>query len=319
MYINGKLHSFELGKRPRVENASGTNVISGFDPTLAMWKFPDGRQETYQFEVDQDVSPNLKVTDRDNAESSYVWNAATGHIVSDGEWTYEIGKTAGAFDLPKLRRVNSKGEEEFRYVDMAKGITDVKNLEEGHTITETFLSSGPLYGKVRKVEKVMDGKRVPILQVGYDESGRLLRKTDEKGFTTVNQFGNDGKLSGTIVKPPTDTNIIATLQTKEGSLLDAVNTATTESDHNKALSALGFFYILELRAPQKALKLVSQMTNRQTIFSIKLHSIEGDAALSVSQKVDQLIVLAQEYPEQHASLQNLISTRQLESAQAASF
>ena len=309
MYVNGKLHSFELGKRPRVENASGTNVISGFDPTLAMWKFPDGKQETYQFEVDQDVSPNLKVTDRDNAESSYVWNAVTGHIVSDGEWTYEIGKTVGAFDLPKLRRVNSRGEEEFRYVDMAKGITEVKDLKKGHTITETFLSSGPLYGKVRKIEKVVDGKTVPVFQAGYDESGRLLRVVDAKGFTTINQFGKDGKLSGKIVKPPSDAAVVAALQATEKSLLQAVADAANRASRGDALQKLGLFYIHEMGEPAKALDLLPKMGNPKQVFNIKWHSIEGNMVLTDQQKAEQLASLLLEYPEKRPLLETLIAAR----------
>jgi len=309
MYVNGKLHTFELGKRPRVENTNGTDVIAGFDPSLALWKFPDGKQETYQFEVGPDVSPNLKMTDRDNAESNYVWDGASGHIVSDGEWTYTVGKMAGPFDLPKLRRVNSKGEEEFRYVDMAKGITEVKNLKQGHTIMETFLSSGPLYGKVRKVEKVVDGVKKTIFQAGYDESGKLLRTVDAKGFTAVNEFGKDGKLSGKIVKPPTDKEILATLQATENTMMQAVAAAENRTARGDALQRLGFFYIREMRDCAKAIALISQMSNPKQIFNIKLHSIEGNMAFTDKQKVDQLSSLLTDYPEKRDILETLINAR----------
>ncbi len=309
MYVNGKLHSFELGRRPRVEDANGTNVIAGFDPTLALWKFPDGRQEIYQFEVDQDVSPNLKLTDRDNAESNYVWNATTGRIVSDGEWTYDVGTTVGAFDLPKLRRVNSKGDEEFRYVDMAKGITEVKDLKKGHTITETFLSSGPLYGKVRKIEKVVDGKTVPVFQAGYDEAGRLLRKTDENGFTTVISYGSTGKLTGKSVLPPKDPKTLEELKLKEASLIAALSAATPGEQHDEAAQALAFFYIHKMKDVVKALPLARLVQDRQILFNIKAHAVDHDPNATPARKIEGYKALLQEFPEQAPILKAAIAAR----------
>ncbi|MCK9588532.1 MAG: hypothetical protein M0Q93_04090 [Terrimicrobiaceae bacterium] len=312
MYVNGKLHTFELGKKPRVENTNGTNVIAGFDPSLALWKFPDGKQETYQFEVGQDVSPNLKMTDRDNAESNYVWDGATGHIVSDGEWTYTVGKMAGPFDLPKLDRVNSKGEEEFRYVDTAKGITEVKNLRRGHTITETFLSSGPLYGKVRKIEKVEDGVKQLIYQAGYSESGQLLRKTDENGFTTIISYGAAGKLKGTKVLPTRDPQILKNLKLKEESLVATLAAAAPGEKHDEAAQALAFFYIHKMKDVAKALPLAAIVQDRQILFNIKAHAVDHDPNATPEEKLSGYKLLLIEFPEQQQILNASIQTRKRE-------
>ncbi len=308
MYVNGKLHSFELGKRPRVENASGTNVIAGFDPTLTMWKFPDGGQETYQFEVDQEVSPNLKVTDRENVESNFVWNAATGHVVSDGEWTYEVGKTAGPIDLPKLRRVNSKGEEEFRYVDMAKGITEVKSLTKGHTVTEKFLSSGPLYGKVRKVDKIVDGEKVTVLQTGYDEAGRLLRTTDERGFTTVFSFDPTGKLNEKRLIATKDPDVLSDLAKKEHSLINEVAIAQTESQKQLRLFDLGLFYLFEARDSSKVDSLAKAIVDVNLRYKLLLLAVSHDPHNTYAEKKTFYQQLAQDFPEKQKHLMFLIES-----------
>lgn len=297
MYVNGKLHSFELGKRPRVESASGTNVIAGFDPTLTMWKFPDGRQETYQFEVDEGISPNLKVTDREDSESNYVWDAATGHIVSDGEWTYEIGKTVGEFDLPKLWRVNSKGEEEFRYVDMAKGITEVKNLKKGHTITEKFLSSGPLYGKVRKVEKVVNGEKFPVLQTGYDEAGRLLRTTDEKGFTTLFSFDPTGRLEEKTLIPTKNRDVLSGLAEKERELIREAANSPPGAPKNKRIFDLGLFYLFESRDSGKAYSVVNTINDKGLRYKLMTLAINHDPNNTNAEKIMLYQQLANDFPE----------------------
>lgn len=306
MYVNGKLHTFELGKRPHVENTGGTNVIAGFDPSLAVWKFPDGKQETYQFEVQEDVSPNLKMADRNNAESNYVWDGATGHIVSDGEWTYTVGKTVGEFDLPKLRRVNSKGEEEFRYVDTAKGITEVQNLKQGHTITETFLSSGPLYGKVRKIEKIENGISRIVYQAGYDQFGHTLRELDKDGFTRIYILDTNGKRIGTKLLGTQDKNVLAHLSETELNFLKAIPASSTSEEKQGRLRDLAFFYIGELHDPQKALNLLPQVTNRKTAYAIKLLTENHDPNTSYSQKVKAYQKLITQFPEETEGLNYLI-------------
>lgn len=316
-YVNGKLHSFELGKRPRVEEVAGQRVVAGFDPSLAVWKWPEGKQESFQFEVNEKLQPNLKFTDREGAVAAYVWDGVTSKIVSadegNGPWDYTVGTMANEIDLPKLERTNAKGESEFLYVDKQKGLTERKSLRKGHTITEVFLSAGPLYGKVRKVEKIVDGEKFPVFQAGYDETGRLLRKVDEKGFLTLFKYS----ASGDVTKerhPPSEKSLLENLYKKENELKRQIEQAASATGKSAALQRLGYFYISEMGAPEKAHSLLPLIKNVNQVFNIKFHLINENQNLSDSEKIAQYEALLAEFPSKRELLDLVISNLQRESA-----
>ncbi|NJK92221.1 MAG: hypothetical protein HC904_10550 [Blastochloris sp.] len=297
IYANNKLHSFTLEKRPKVQSVAAKNLVTGFDAALSSWKLAEGSQETYQFEVTEEVQPNLKLTDKETGQTTYVWDAGSGHILSDGQWTYLVGKVTSEFELPELRRVNTAGKEEFVKIDNKLGIFERESITRGHLVTETYKTPGPLYGKVKKVVRLEEGKEVPVLQYSYDEKGKLLRKIDDKGFTTVFNYDDKGKLKDTKLLPLKNPEILQSLKEKEAALLKAIEAADNEQKKGDQMQLLGFFYIHEMRDYEKALKMIPLMQNPKQRYNIQLASIHSNLNLTKEEKNARYKELLKEYPK----------------------
>jgi len=99
--INGEAHELVFDRRPRVQPMGNKNIVGGFDLALFGWQWPDGTEESYEFAVtEKNLDPNLKVTGKEEKDPvTYVWDAESGHIVSDGEWTYKIGKNRASIRI----------------------------------------------------------------------------------------------------------------------------------------------------------------------------------------------------------------------------
>ncbi|MDR0532546.1 MAG: hypothetical protein LBH01_01170 [Verrucomicrobiales bacterium] len=306
--VNGKSHNFDLGKKPRVEYIDNKKVVGAMDEALSVWAYPDGKKDTYEFAVTQELQPTLKRTDKDGSSKAYQWDAKTGFIVSDGDWKYKVENNG---QLPKLRRYNDKGQEEYRIVDNRNGVVDQKSIEEGTRITETFKTPGPLYGKVRKVENILpNGTRKTVYQAAYDEKGRKIRETDKDGFTKVFKYGKDNQIISLKRIAPTDKDFLKSLKLKEQELMKAIAAADTLGKKNEALLNLGFFYVHEMKDLNLALKLLSKVEEPNVRYNIKLHKINYDPELSRSQKIQGYQQLAKEFPKKEKFLSSMIKSTQ---------
>jgi YD repeat-containing protein len=308
--INGKRHSFELDKRPVVQHVNGQNLIGGLEPSLSAWTWPDGSKELYKFEVDQQpgIMPVLTLTDREGATERYVWNPQTNAVISDGDWSYEIGKITQEFGLPRITRKNAAGQEEFISVDNARGITEEKTIEGGHRITEIFKGTGPLYGKVRKVETVSEkGNRILQYAASYDDKGRLIRETNANGITTAYTFDDAGALTGKKVLPTRDKSVQKAFAEKEAQFLKSIAEAQISGDKDYRLQQLALFYIGEMREPDKALALVGQVSDQNILGTIKLMAVNHDDRLTYAQKIEGYKKLVQEFPDRKEQLEWLIT------------
>jgi YD repeat-containing protein len=302
--VNGKTHTFDLGKKPRVEYIENKKVVGGMDEALSVWAYPDGKKDTYEFAVTQELQPTLKRTDTDGKTDSYQWDAKTGFIISDSGWKYKIENNV---QFPKLRRYNDKGQEEFRIVDNRTGVVNQKTIEEGDKITEVFRTPGPLYGKVRKVENILpNGTRKTIYQAAYDDKGKLIRKVNEKGFTTVYKYAKDGKLADTKMLRPTDPSILKQLKAKEKELLAAVSSVTDKNLRESAVEELGYFYVKEWGEAAKALPLISQLTDARKVYGLKLVTAFSGVDLTGTQRINLYKQLLKDYPEKKEFLEKLI-------------
>jgi YD repeat-containing protein len=297
--VNGKEHRFELEKRPIVKNESGMNVVEQLQPSLASWTWPDGKWESYEFAVTPEVVPTLKVTNAEKVATTYTWDPKNGHILSDGEWTYQIGEVSKPYDLPRIERTNAKGEKEFTYTDQKAGITDRQTLEDGHRVTQVFSSPGNLYGKVRKIEQVdPKGNKTPVLQLSYDEQGRLYRKIDDSGFATIYKYKKDGRLES---KVHVSSQNSKELDVEKNNLISAVMNSRTNVERGDATEALALFYIYKLHNFSEAQKLLPLMNNKKQIFNLKWRLIAESSKSSVD-KIREINALAKEYPEKQRLL-----------------
>jgi hypothetical protein len=308
--VNGKSHSFDLGKKPRVEYIENKKVVGAMDDSLSVWEYPDNKKDTYEFAVTKELEPTLTRTDKDGTSRIYQWDARSGFIVSDGDWKYKIENNG---QLPKLRRYNDKGQEEHRIVDNRNGVVNQKSIEEGTRVTETFKTPGPLYGKVRKVENLLpDGTKKTIYQAAYDEKGRLIHRVNEQGFTEVFEYDKNGVLNKNKVLPTKDKEAMQVFETQEKALFELIASAEVGIKKEKAVKKLALFYIHQMKDVKKALKLVSQVTDRQILFSIKMHAADHNPNLMPLEKVKEYKKLLKEFPDQKDLLEVAIKAKTME-------
>lgn len=316
-FINGKLHSFELDNRPTVQTIAGQRLVKELAPSLSAWTWPDGTKETYLFEVSKDVVPNLKITDKEARVSAYTWDAATNQIVSEqnssnGDWIYNISPVKGEFDLPRLERTNKKREMEFLAIDSVNGIIERKTLRDGHTITHMFKAPGPLYDKVRKVEKIENGLQKTVYQAGYDAKGRLVREIDERGWQTTfgpDEFGKQTTSNTVLVSDPA---LQRSLEDQERLLLKKLEDTKNSIDRDSAAQDLFLFYISKALDFQKAKNLLGAVSDSERLFNLKLALITANPNLAIKKKKTEIQGLLDEFPNKKAYVENIISDIELQ-------
>jgi YD repeat-containing protein len=321
-WINGEFHEIQLDKKPRVEVAAGKPLVAGFDPSLSKWKGPNW-EETYVFEVDNQVIPDLSILDASGSLNTYTWDPATKHVrtsslVEEGDWVYEVGKANGPYAKPPLTRTRlSDNAKEFLIVDDAKGTAEQSLLSRGHTITHVYKSTGPLFGKIYRIEQFdpVTGKFRDILRRAYDASGRLLRKTDAAGFTTLYKYDEKGTLAKQAIEGTRDPTILKALEAKEKNLLAIADITIELSKRDSIFTELGMFYIHELKDCGKALALVPEIYDPTKAFSIRLHAVDHNLSFTPLQKIQGYETLLSEFPERKSTLTHLIEMRKKEHEQ----
>lgn len=303
LLLNEAPYIFQKGKRPRVEVINGNHVIGGFDETLTGWIWPDGNKETYEFAVNEKVEPTLKVTDRFREESHYRWNAKNKHVIADDEWEYRVGEITDASTVPKLFRKNAIGEEEFLFIMTKTGKTERKDIQRGHTITEVFKTPGPLYDKVRQVQRVKeDGGLETLYKASYDDMGRLVRKIDESGLMTAFNFNEEGKLTSKNIEFTPSIAHQEQLKLDEQQAVTRVSDAETQEEKDAALRELGLFYAKKMYDTEKAMAILPQIKDPRQAFTLGLHTILSDNAMTDLEKAEAFEKMQQVFPEQEEFL-----------------
>jgi len=172
LVIAGRRVELSLAPRPRVVNLLGKNLISGFDPSLASLQQADGK-ETFAFGTDKALNPTLGINAPGQLPRRFVWDAATRQIKSDGAWTYTIEPKDGHL---RFVRCASHDQIESYEADEMTGITSEKSADGAESATYRFVS-GPLAGRVRKIEEIQNGgARQLLYSASYYPSGELMRE-----------------------------------------------------------------------------------------------------------------------------------------------
>lgn len=176
--------SFKLGEMPAVENVNGQNLVAGIRKALCQIESPT-LSEAIEYGVDAQLNPKIRV----GGSRNFTWNAVTGKILRDGDWTYEIPESKGLGDNIPIARSNSLGERQSWFRDSAKG--EVTTEQGGVTTKVTSFTSGLLNGKVKKIRSTKGDQVVHDLRMSYDEGGRLLKVQDNAVVErfTYNQSG----------------------------------------------------------------------------------------------------------------------------------
>ena len=128
----GKQIAIEQQLRPRVQRIAERNVVKGEDYSLAKLTLVDGTVRTYEYAVDDQLRPTLKMGDR-----VIVWDPGTKLIVMDGEWTYDVKPDEkNPLANAAIGRKNARNVVEFWHYDVNKG-QEITTLSNGATLTKT--------------------------------------------------------------------------------------------------------------------------------------------------------------------------------------
>jgi hypothetical protein len=304
-----------LDRKPRVEAGPPdirTYVIGALDSSLATWTLPNGKKETYAFEVEQpSLVPNLAVMARDGkTNAKFTWDPITFHVLTDGVWKYTTTPGKTPKDLPKISRINDKGQEEFIAVDNMTGVEETKTMAGGHQIRTEFSTPGPLYGRLKEVQTVDEnGIKSLVLKYDYDEKGRLLRRLDKNGFTHLYlRDEKSGNVTETKLLPPMDPKAIQKLKDKESVMLKKLADLDPKKYPQQSLAwhqlmlDLGRFYLLDMHAPDRVPTLLEQMTDPKYIYRLKMVFLSENRNLTIAQKKAALNGMLKEYSEQSVAI-----------------
>jgi hypothetical protein len=182
----GKNHiDLKLAPRPIVQVIQGHRVVQKLEKSLHSISPSDGSQITYNFEVDKDVRPLLKTSDKKDQE--FVWDPVNGQIVTDGQWTYSVIPGDYLFANSHIERTNSQGQSESWFYDSYKGIRIEKNIT-GITTTTQWFASGPAKGKLRQISQKSADSVELVTKFSYDDMGRLIRRINPDSQTTRYEY-----------------------------------------------------------------------------------------------------------------------------------
>ena len=173
LVIAGRRIELSLAQRPRVVNMLGRNLLNGFDLSVASLQGVDGGTETFSYGTDKGLNPTLTIKDPAQFPRTLVWDGALRQIKSDGGWTYSLQPEG---DHLRFTRVSRQNQAESYEDDQSKGMTAVKSADGAEIATYRFVS-GPLAGRVRKIEELENGGASKLLySASYYPSGQLMRE-----------------------------------------------------------------------------------------------------------------------------------------------
>jgi YD repeat-containing protein len=191
-------------------------------------------------------------------------------------------------------------------VDTKMGTYTSKALDGTTTVTKIFNTPGPLYQKVRSVEKTTsDGQTSIIYKASYDEAGRLVRNMDPNGFVVTYDYNNEGQETARHTVLPNDPGALRKIKEKESLLLSALNNAPLGAK-DTYIEKLAIFYVYGALNADKANALIQLVTEPDLVYRIKLAIIEGDPDATETQKATRLKPLLKAFPYRADQLNMLI-------------
>lgn len=163
-----------LDQKPKVQVIAGQRVVAGIDRALKYLNPTDGSSKAFEFAVNGQMQPTLKVVSKTNTDRIFVWDAATRLIVSDGDWVYNITTPNGVLATAAIKRENGQKQSEYWFDDEAKGLEITQGIN-GIKQIKTWFVSGVAAGALRKIEVIRPtGLTDVTYRASYDEGGGLL-------------------------------------------------------------------------------------------------------------------------------------------------
>jgi YD repeat-containing protein len=165
-------------------------IVGQIEKSLAELKFPDGRNETFRFGVDDKLMATLQPSAGLNRY--FVWDPQTARIVREADWRYEIKPSSVPQNSAEIRRTNSAGKTQYWFSEPGMGRETFEDLDGTTTTTLIFVSGDGVRGLLRKVIVSKDGKSAQAFAASYGPDGRLLRWKDEAGIEATYNYDAQG-------------------------------------------------------------------------------------------------------------------------------
>jgi hypothetical protein len=159
-------------QRPRIQAVSGKTLLAGFDSSLSQIQWPDGKKETFDFAVLQDLMPKLTILSPDHVQRNFTWDVLTKQILSDNDFKYGFKYADGGNTVER----DGPGGVRETYSNAPQLGKIVTGDASGKVISSYCFTSGPLAGKRRQIIKSIGGIDVDVESFSYDEKGQLIRK-----------------------------------------------------------------------------------------------------------------------------------------------
>lgn len=181
--------TFECGvqKVPTVVNTGGAVMVSGFEFGLAgltsgtrAWDFP--------ITLSPEGNYAMKLSAGSQTLNTFVWQAETGILISEGAAIYKVVPRTDA--PPLVSRKNAQGKVETYDYDQKTGASE-HLLPDGRRIVRTYFTGrSPVQYKIRKMVTFNGTKEVKSTQWSYDELGRMIREKTGDLEKTLTYYPN---------------------------------------------------------------------------------------------------------------------------------
>lgn len=189
--FNNRRIGIELENRPLVQNVNGQNLMVGMVPCLHRLTGVSHNPKEYTFAVNDKIEPMLRIAG--TPDRVLTWNPVTKLIISDSGWTYIITPGKDIFANAAIERKNMQGGKESWHYDRARGV-ETEQLLNGVKKITTYFTSGPLVGKLRRIEEIAGGKSRVLRDLAYNEKGQLVREIGPDGVITAFQYDEHARL-----------------------------------------------------------------------------------------------------------------------------
>ncbi len=168
--LNGKLGKFQFrGEGP---DAAG----------VSRWRlsFQGGREETMALTPEGADVIRLDRVFPGGAARVYRWQAGSGALLSDGDFTYEMRPADTGLSL--LHRIDREGRTEWYTFDTVKGRSVYKRQDGSRVVSWYHVQPGPTYMKAFRMDSLTEDQRlVSSRRLAYDAGGNIRKAWTEPG------------------------------------------------------------------------------------------------------------------------------------------
>jgi hypothetical protein len=172
--FNGKRLAITQDQKPHVQHINGQNVVGQVTRSLRSIIGSEGPSKGFEFAVNSQIRPTLRIINRDDSERLIAWDPVTRRVISDGDWAYAITPPKDHWANAAIDRKNAQGQTESWYYDDAQGREILHSLDGSRKVRSWF-TSGRLSGKTRKIEEQNPAGSNTTYQATYNEDGKLIR------------------------------------------------------------------------------------------------------------------------------------------------